>query len=77
MRALNSITIAADRNSATLGGGVKSKEILDYLWAREKQTGKFAAMPSESQVISMNFANTPARLSTALPNRPHGRRPPY
>jgi len=40
MRGMNSITIHADGTSATLGGGVKSKEVIDYLWAREKQTGK-------------------------------------
>ncbi|KAF2690401.1 hypothetical protein K458DRAFT_289299 [Lentithecium fluviatile CBS 122367] len=38
MRGLNSISIAKDGSSATLGGGMKGKEIIDFLWAREKQT---------------------------------------
>lgn len=40
MRGMNRISIAADGQSATLGGGLTSKEITDYLWKRGKQTGE-------------------------------------
>jgi FAD/FMN-containing dehydrogenase len=39
MRQLNSITIAPDGQTATIGGGVLSKEITDALWSAKKQTG--------------------------------------
>jgi FAD/FMN-containing dehydrogenase len=42
MRKLNSILIAPDGQSATVGGGVKSKELVDALWAEEKQTGRLS-----------------------------------
>lgn len=37
---LNSITIAKDGKTATIGGGVMSKNLTDTLWAAGKQTGK-------------------------------------
>jgi len=36
---MNSITIAPDGTSVTMGGGVKAKEVTDALWAADKQTG--------------------------------------
>lgn len=41
MRSLNSIEIAADGNTARVGGGVRSKELIDALWAANKQTGQW------------------------------------
>lgn len=40
MRKLNSIAIAPDGTTATIGGGVLSKEITDALWTAGKQTGQ-------------------------------------
>lgn len=39
MRQMNSIEISTDGKSATIGGGVKAKEVTDALWAANKQTG--------------------------------------
>lgn len=36
---LNSVKIASDGKTATIGGGIKSKELTDFLWAAGKQTG--------------------------------------
>lgn len=36
---LNSVKIASDGKSATIGGGIKSKALTDALWAAGKQTG--------------------------------------
>ncbi len=36
---LNSIKIAKDGKTVTLGGGVLSKNVTDTLWAAGKQTG--------------------------------------
>lgn len=41
MRQMNSIEISPDGKSATIGGGVKAKEVTDALWAVNKQTGTF------------------------------------
>ncbi|KAE9366665.1 FAD binding domain protein [Stipitochalara longipes BDJ] len=38
MRQMNSVTINPDGNTATIGGGVLSKELVDALWAADKQT---------------------------------------
>ncbi|KAL8369781.1 hypothetical protein RB595_000221 [Gaeumannomyces hyphopodioides] len=38
IRSLNSVEIAADGNTARVGGGVRSKELIDALWAADKQT---------------------------------------
>jgi FAD/FMN-containing dehydrogenase len=37
---LNSISIAKDGKSVTVGGGVNVKSLTDALWAAGKQTGK-------------------------------------
>jgi AICAR transformylase/IMP cyclohydrolase PurH len=37
---LNSITIAKDGKTVTIGGGVISKNVTDTLWAAGKQTGE-------------------------------------
>jgi hypothetical protein len=38
---LNSISIAKNGSSVTLGGGTNSKKLTDALWAAGKQTGRF------------------------------------
>lgn len=40
MSQLNSVAIAKDGNTATIGGGVISKNLTDALWAAGKQTGE-------------------------------------
>ena len=40
IRALNSITINTDGNSATVGGGAYSQELISYLWGQGKASGK-------------------------------------
>ena len=42
MSQLNRITIAKDGKTATIGGGVMSKNLTDTLWAAGKQTGERA-----------------------------------
>jgi hypothetical protein len=37
---LNTISIAEDKQSVTVGGGINSKNLIDALWAAGKQTGK-------------------------------------
>ncbi|KAF2173156.1 hypothetical protein M409DRAFT_62748 [Zasmidium cellare ATCC 36951] len=38
MRQMNDVTISEDGKSATVGGGITSKELIDHLWARGKQS---------------------------------------
>jgi len=38
---MNSVTIASDRQSATIGPGALSKQVTDVLYAQQKWTGKF------------------------------------
>lgn len=38
MRGLNAISISDDATYATVGGGIKGKEVIDHLWAHGKQT---------------------------------------
>jgi hypothetical protein len=40
MPQLNTVSIAKDKKSVTLGGGMNSKNLTDALWAAGKQTGK-------------------------------------
>lgn len=40
MSQLNSIVVAQDGSTATIGGGVMSKNLTDALWAVGKQTGE-------------------------------------
>lgn len=40
MSQLNSVTVAKDGQTATIGGGVMSKNLTDALWAAGKQTGE-------------------------------------
>jgi hypothetical protein len=37
---LNTVSIAEDKKTATVGGGINSKKLTDALWAAGKQTGK-------------------------------------
>lgn len=39
MGSLNDVKISEDGTSATLGGGIKGKEVTDALWPYGKQTG--------------------------------------
>lgn len=39
LKQLNSIKIATDGQTVTIGGGVMSKNVTDTLWAAGKQTG--------------------------------------
>lgn len=50
MRKMNSITIAPDGESATIGGGALAKSIVDTLWEQNKQTGQLSHLPSRNQV---------------------------
>ena len=40
VRALNSVTLANDGKSASVGGGSYNQEIIDTLWAKGKASGK-------------------------------------
>lgn len=40
LKKLNSVTVAADGKTATIGGGALSKTVVDVLWAAGKQTGR-------------------------------------
>lgn len=39
MPQLNTISIAKNKKSVTIGGGTNSKKVIDALWAAGKQTG--------------------------------------
>ena len=39
MTEMKSVSIAPDGRSATIGGGILSKDLVDTLWANNKQTG--------------------------------------
>lgn len=52
MRKKNSVTIDPDGTTATIGGGALSKELVDALWAANKQTG---------QSKSHDFISSPMR----------------
>jgi hypothetical protein len=41
MPELNSISIAKDGKTVTVGGGINSKKVTDSLWAAGKQTGVY------------------------------------
>ena len=45
---LNGVKIASDGKSATIGGGIRSKDLTDTLWAAGKQTGEFLHHPFTS-----------------------------
>jgi FAD/FMN-containing dehydrogenase len=47
---MNSVTIASDGQSATIGPGALSKQVTDALYAQQKWTGKFrlAVVPDGS-----------------------------
>lgn len=49
---LDSIVIAEDGKTATFGGGVKSKAVIDALWESGKQTGR----------LSLNFTGVPGSI---------------
>ena len=38
---LNTVKVAADGKTVTIGGGTMSKKVTDTLWAANKQTGTF------------------------------------
>ena len=37
---LNTIAIAKDKKTATVGGGTNAKNLIDALWVEGKQTGR-------------------------------------
>jgi AICAR transformylase/IMP cyclohydrolase PurH len=39
---LNTVEVAADGKTVTIGGGTMSKKVTDTLWAANKQTGTFS-----------------------------------
>jgi phosphoribosylformimino-5-aminoimidazole carboxamide ribonucleotide (ProFAR) isomerase len=41
---LNTISIAKNKKSVTLGGGVNSKKVTEALWAAGKQTGRSSSI---------------------------------
>lgn len=41
---LNTISIARNGQSVTIGGGTNSKNVTDALWEAGKQTGMFASI---------------------------------
>ena len=47
IRALNSITLNSDGNSASVGGGTYNQEIIDYTWSNGKASGMIANDPTE------------------------------
>ena len=51
---LNSVSIKKNGKSATIGGGINSKNLVDTLWAAGKQTGKLAPLPLP-QIWCANF----------------------
>ena len=50
---LDSISIAKDGKSATIGGGANVKNLTDTLWEAGKQTGKFSNF-----IIDLDCSNT-------------------
>jgi FAD/FMN-containing dehydrogenase len=54
MSQLNSIVIAQDGETATIGGGVIAKNLTDALWAAGKQTGKYMI----NFLLAINGAST-------------------
>lgn len=44
IRALNSITLNSDGNSASVGGGSYNQEIIDYTWSHGKASGEIASI---------------------------------
>lgn len=40
LRQLDSVDIAPDGQTAVIGGGIRSRNLTDALWAAGKQTGK-------------------------------------
>lgn len=44
---LNSVKVAKDGKTATIGGGTLSKAVTDGLWAAGKQTGKFISFQDD------------------------------
>jgi len=49
---LNTITIAKDKKSVTVGGGTNSKDLTDALWAAGKQTGFSTMIDSRHTYLS-------------------------
>lgn len=41
MKKMNSISISEDGDTALIGGGVLSKDLVDYLWSNGKQAGEY------------------------------------
>ena len=48
IRALNSITLNSDGNSASVGGGTYNQEIIDYTWSHGKASGEIASILQSS-----------------------------
>lgn len=49
MPELNSLSIAEDGKTVTVGGGINSKKVTDSLWAAGKQTGELLETKSNDQ----------------------------
>lgn len=56
---INTISIAEDQKSVTVGGGVNSKNLTDALWAAGKQTGKHTT----TAVTATRFLTTSSHWS--------------
>jgi hypothetical protein len=48
---LNTISIAKDNKSVTVGGGTNSKNLTDALWAAGKQTGRSTSIAILLQIV--------------------------
>lgn len=62
MKQLNSVAVAADGQTATIGGGTISKSVTDALWAAGKQTGKFATAQHTTQSRDANIGHSDGNL---------------
>ncbi len=48
---MNSVTIASDGQSATVGPGALAKDVADTLYAQRKWTGKFAQLAAVPYIL--------------------------
>jgi hypothetical protein len=52
---LNTLSIAEDGQSVTVGGGINSKALTDGLWVAGKQTGELVKVESQEPVSVSAF----------------------
>lgn len=57
MRKLNSVAIASDGETATIGGGTLAKEVTDALWPARKQTSQPNGNPYPAQPSDLFHSN--------------------